>query len=92
MGMNLMKLAKEVARITGFDEQETLVICSMFVQVTADALESGEVVKLRHIGTFNWIDRPSQDRYDMNIGEIVTLPSGRVLRFRPAWRLRGRKG
>ena len=87
--MNKSSLSAAVHALTGGPKSTVNTVVSATIDAIADALRSGEEVKLPGIGTFKSKPVAERTRRNPATGESVTVPAHTKIVFRPAAGLRG---
>ncbi len=79
---------KQVARCAGFTKEQTNKTIKALVKIIQDNLAKGETVSLSGLGSFKAKDtKPKQGR-NPKTGEIIPVPAGRKVSFKPTATLR----
>ena len=86
---DLVSRAMEAANLEGPVAREAV---EALFKALAAALKRGDRVVLRRFGAFRAAPRKTGEARNPRTGEPVTIPRGRVVRFRPATDLRSLPG
>lgn len=79
--MNKAELVEKLAQKTGFPKNKLDEILSGLTETIADAVASGESVKLVGFGTFEARDREPRQGRNPQTGETMEIPATRVPAF-----------
>ena len=81
--MNKSQLVEKIAQKTNMTKSQSELILDATLEVITKAVAKGEEVKLVGFGTFSRLNRKSRTGRNPKTGEAVTIPGGKVPRFRP---------
>lgn len=85
-----MDLTDAVVREVGFSRKDSAKFVESLLEIIADALVSGETVKISSFGTFSLRDKKQRTGRNPKTGEEVPILPRRVLTFRPSHLMKGR--
>ena len=85
-----MDLCESVHREVGLSRNESALLVESVLDHIADALVSGETVKISSFGTFTLRDKSARMGRNPKTGEEVPIDPRRVLSFRPSHLMRDR--
>ena len=93
--MTITELMEKVAERTGSDSVVAHGFVQSFLDIIIERLDAGDEVKIRGLGTFQWVDVPSKTMpATYGIGELANfkeVPGGRKLKFFPAKQFKSRR-
>ena len=83
-----MEIAVQMMRVYPFSKATALAVVDILTERVKEALLNGERVELRGFGVFE--PRPRKKGFGRNIktGQMVAIPLGRSVRFKPGKELR----
>jgi DNA-binding protein HU-beta len=81
--MNKKELISEIAKKTGFKQDDVNTLLTEFVETVTDTLKSGDSVALVNFGTFEVVDKAARKSRNPRTGEEIQIPAKKVPRFRP---------
>ena len=81
-------VVKQVADLSGLNLGDTNSAIKALVKVIQDALKSGEVVSLSGLGSFRSKARKARQGRNPKTGEIIPVPAGKKVSFKPTTTLR----
>ena len=90
MGYTRKHLVADVAQATGLTTEEVRVVLDATTTLVGDELASGNVVRWAEFGSFELRVRKAHERKHPITGRPVTIPPGKVVRFRAHQALRDR--
>lgn len=86
--MNTRELERHIAAESGLGRAEARAALRSFAEGVASALEAGQSVSVRGVGSFRTVRRRSRRILHPRTGEEIVLPSRKRPRFVPGKRLR----
>jgi len=86
--MTRADIVDEVAENADLSKKEAEVLVEAFLECLADALKSGESVKLRGFGSFRFRERNPRLGRNPKTGAPVEIPAKRITYFKPGKTLR----
>lgn len=81
-------VVKQVADLSGLNLGDTNSAIKALVKVIQDALKKGEVVSLSGLGSFRSKARKARQGRNPKTGEIIPVPAGKKVSFKPTTTLR----
>ena len=81
-------VVKQIAEVAGLTQGDTNRAMKALVKVIQNALKSGEVVSLSGLGSFRTKPRKARQGRNPKTGEIIPVPEGKKVSFKPTTTLR----
>ena len=82
--MNKKELAKEMSRRHSMTTVEAKKVIDLLQEITEEALERGEEVRVAGFGTFRVINRQPRTAHNPVTGEAVEVPERKGITFKPS--------
>lgn len=79
---------KKIAETTGYPVQEVDKILKAMVRCLQEALKNGEVVSFSGLGSFRVKSRKAKPARNPKTGEVIQVPAGKKVSFKPTNTLR----
>jgi nucleoid DNA-binding protein len=79
---------KKIAQESGFPVQEIDRILKVMVRCLQDVMKAGDVVSLSGLGSFRSKARKARPARNPKTGEIIQVPAGKKVSFKPTATLR----
>jgi len=79
---------RKIAEATGYPAQEVDRVLKAMVQCLQEALKNGEVISLSGLGSFRAKSRKAKPARNPKTGEIIQVPAGKKVSFKPTNTLR----
>ncbi|AKL98438.1 HU family DNA-binding protein [Endomicrobium proavitum] len=81
-------VVKRVADVSGLTQGDSNRAIKALVKVIQDSLKSGEVVSLSGLGSFRAKARKARQGRNPKTGEVIPVPPGKKVSFKPTTTLR----
>lgn len=88
--MNKKELVEQISRSGNMSRAAARRALDRVIANMAEAMSKGDKVTLSGFGSFRVMDRAEQEGRNPQTGERITIPARRVIKFRPAERLKER--
>lgn len=85
--MNKAELVKRMAEIAEVSKGTAEKVLDSFMQAVEEAISKGDKVVLVGFGTFQVVTRASREGRNPRTGEPLTIPSKKVVKFKPGKKL-----
>lgn len=82
--MNKKELAKEMSRRHSMTTVEAKKVIDLLQEITEEALERGEEVRVAGLGIFRVINRKPRTAHNPVTGEAVEVPERKGISFKPS--------
>jgi nucleoid DNA-binding protein len=92
-GVNLVKkpeVIKQVATISGLTQGDSTKAIKALIEVIQTTLKNGGVISLSGLGSFRVKPRKARQGRNPRTGEIVPIPAGKKVSFKPTTTLKKR--
>jgi DNA-binding protein HU-beta len=81
--MNQQDLADAVAKAIGVDKAEAAKAVAAVLDTIRDSLKRGEKIAIGGFGSFETMHREARPGRNLKTGEVVEIPAGIVIKFKP---------
>ena len=81
-------VVRRVAEVSGLNQGDANRAIKALVRIIQEALKSGEVVSLSGLGSFRSKERKARLGRNPKTGEIIPVPPGKKVSFKPTTTLR----
>jgi DNA-binding protein HU-beta len=81
--MNKAELVEAISNETGLSKTKTNEVVNTIVNKITESLKNGEKVSLVGFGSWSTTNRPERKGRNPKTGEIITIPSKNVAKFKP---------
>ncbi len=81
--MNKQQLVDAIAEKSGLSKVDSKKALEAFVDVTGEALKSGDRVALVGFGSFSVADRPARTGRNPQSGKEIVIPAKKIVKFKP---------
>jgi len=81
--MNKAELVEAISNETGLSKTKTNEVVNTIVNKITESLKNGEKVSLVGFGSWSTTNRPERQGRNPKTGEIITIPSKNVAKFKP---------
>lgn len=88
MALTKADLGESLYNKLGFNKREAKDVVEMFFEITRQALEDGEAVKLSGFGNFTLRDKGERPGRNPKTGEEIPITARRVVTFRAGHKLK----
>lgn len=82
--MNKKELINKISNNTGYTKSDILTVVDNMISTIVDTVSSGEDVAITKLGKFTTVERASRVGRNPSTGESITLPTKKLVKFRPA--------
>lgn len=86
--MTKAELVAKMADVAGITKGTAEKALNSFVAAVGDALASGDKITLVGFGTFDVAERAKREGRNPRTGEAITIPAGKVVRFKAGNKLK----
>ena len=81
--MNKAELVEAISNETGLSKTKSNEVVNTLVNKITESLKNGEKVSLVGFGSWSTTNRPERQGRNPKTGEIITIPSKNVAKFKP---------
>jgi DNA-binding protein HU-beta len=81
--MNQQNLVDAVAKAVGVNKTEAAKAVAAVLDAIGDGLKRGERIALAGFGAFETAERGPRKGRNMHTGEVVEIPAGAAIKFKP---------
>jgi len=88
--MKKPEIIKQVAAVSGLTQGDSSKAIKALISVIQTALKNGDVISLSGLGSFRAKPRKARQGRNPKTGEIVPIPAGKKVSFKPTTTLKER--
>ena len=86
--MNKSNLVDEISNMSGLTKADSERALNAFLNVTLEALKTGEEVSIVGFGSFCVKETAARNGRDFKTGEVITIPARKSVKFKPGKNLK----